>query len=347
MTILQPKVTIILPVYNVEQYLRQCLDSVVNQTMRDIQIVCINDGATDGSPAILKEYAAKDPRIEVYHQENQGGGSARNAAYPHIHGKYTYFVDPDDWLELDLCQQCWDKAEATEADMVVLRYIEHSPFPVPSPPFDPALPEIRQFPNERHDVVGTGAPWQRFWRSDFFLSNNIRFSEGKRPYNDVFATWKGFVLANRLSVLNNTLYHYRIRTGSYQQTIDEKHFCIVDTFDEVEKMLHENGRFESYKDVFSARKLVVYHYSYDKCPPSLRPKFRELVRRSLSTYDREFCRTAPKNLVPKHIKRFYEMIDGNPGLVSTMNYYITLAIYGITKKSPSQIFHWIIKRIRT
>ena len=79
---MQPKVTIILPVYNVEPYLRQCLDSVVNQTMREIQIVCVNDGSTDGSPTILEEYAADDSRIEIIHQENQGGGSARNAAYP-------------------------------------------------------------------------------------------------------------------------------------------------------------------------------------------------------------------------------------------------------------------------
>jgi len=91
---MQPKVTIILPVYNVEPYLRQCLDSVVNQTMREIQVICVNDGSTDGSPTILEEYAAKDPRVEVYHQENQGAGSARNAAYPYVRGKYTTLPIP-------------------------------------------------------------------------------------------------------------------------------------------------------------------------------------------------------------------------------------------------------------
>ena len=347
MTTLQPQVTIILPVYNVEEYLRQCLDSVVNQTMQEIQIICVNDGSTDGSPAILEEYAAKDPRIEIIHQENQGGGSARNAAYPYICGKYTYFVDPDDWIDLDLCQQCWNKAETTEADMVVLQYIEHGLGSMPSPPFDPMLPEIRQSPEERYDTIGTGAaPWQRFCRADFWLSNDIRFSEGKRPFNDVFAAWKGLVLANHISVLNNTLYHYRIRQGSYQQTIDEKGFIIVETYNEVERMLHETGRFESYRDIFSARKLVVYHYSCDKCHSSLRPKFLELIRQSLTETDRKLYRTAPEKLVPRHIKCFYEMIDGRPGPLATVNYYVALVIYGITKKSPRQIFQWVIKRIR-
>ena len=345
---MNPKVTIILPVYNVEEYLQQCLDSIVNQTMRDIQIICINDGSTDGSSAILEEYAAKDLRLEVHYQENQGGGSARNAAYPFIRGKYAYFADPDDWLDLELCQRCWEKAEATEADIVVFRhYIEHGfTAPTRSRPFDPMLSEIRQSPDEKYDTVDTGAPWLRFWRSDFLLSNDIRFSEGKRPYNDVLATWKGIFLANRIAVINNALYHHRKRPGSYQQTIDERHFVIVETFNEIEKILQETGRFESYKHICSAGKLVAYRYCYQRLLSSFRPKFLELALQSLTESDRDFCHTAPKKLVPRHIRCFYEMIDGRPGLISTVNYYISLIIYGITMKSPSQIFYWIINRIK-
>src|SRR5215469_13757361 len=111
---MQPIISIIIPVYNVEPYLRQCLDSVVNQTMRDIQIICVNDGSPDNSRAILQEYANRDSRIEIIDKPNGGQSSARNAAYPHIRGKYTLFVDSDDWIERDLCEKTYRKAEETD-----------------------------------------------------------------------------------------------------------------------------------------------------------------------------------------------------------------------------------------
>ena len=289
---MQPKVTIILPVYNVEPYLRQCLYSVVNQTMRDIQIICVNDGSTDGSPAILEEYAAKDSRIEVIHQENQGGGSARNAAYPFIRGKYAYFADPDDWLELDLCQQCYDKAEETGAECVVFRDITHYPDPWHTPFLDSVLPEIRQTPEEKYGIFKwtwrCGAPWNKFWRSDFLLSNEFRFSDGKRPYNDMLHSWTGIVLAHRIAILDNPLYHYRVRRDSYQHTFNEKHFIVFETtINEIEKMLHATGCHNACKEHVFKNKLDTYSYQYSQLSPSLRSKLVEHIRRYWTESDRE------------------------------------------------------------
>ncbi|MCL2648690.1 MAG: glycosyltransferase [Phycisphaerales bacterium] len=340
---IQPKVTVILPVYNVETYLRQCLDSVVNQTMREIQIICVNDGATDTSPAILQEYAAKDSRIEIIHQKNQGGGSARNAAYPHICGKYAYFVDPDDWIDLDLCQQCWNAAETTEADIVTLQYIEHrsdSP-PTQSRPFNSTSPEIRQSPEEKHEVFRDTSTFWRFWRSSFLLSNNIRFSEGKRPNNDVLAAWKGTVLANRIAVLDNPLYHYRIRSDSYQQTCNEKHFMIVETFSDIHKMLHETGWYETYKDFFFVEKLRHCLRNYWRFPSSLRSPFLKHIRQSRTEDERAFYRTAPMNLMPKTVWLFHKVVDGGP--MATVSHYL-LIIY--IKMWKLRLFQWTIKRIK-
>jgi glycosyltransferase involved in cell wall biosynthesis len=163
--------------------------------MRDIQIICVNDGSPDNSRAILQEYADRDSRIEIIDQANQGGGSARNAAYPFIRGQYSYFVDPDDWIDLDLCRQCYDRAEATEADFVVLRYIKYKPRPKCCHPFNSALPEIRRSPEEKLEILTLTATWQRFWRYNFLLSHGIKFSEGKRMNNDVLPSWKGTVHA--------------------------------------------------------------------------------------------------------------------------------------------------------
>ena len=117
-----PKISIIIPVYNVEKYLRECLNSVVNQTMRDIEIICVNDGSTDGSLDILKEYAKKDDRIIVINQTNGFVESARNNGLKIAKGEYIQFVDSDDYLELNACETAYKYALQYDADVVVWGY---------------------------------------------------------------------------------------------------------------------------------------------------------------------------------------------------------------------------------
>ena len=124
------KVSIIIPVYNVERYLPKCLDSVINQTLRDIEIICIDDCSTDGSYEILQEYASKDDRIIVLKQEtNQGQGVARNRGIDIAKGEYIGFVDPDDWIELDMYEKMYNQAKNLNSEIVICninRYNEES-----------------------------------------------------------------------------------------------------------------------------------------------------------------------------------------------------------------------------
>ena len=96
-----PLVSVIIPVFNVEEYLEECINSILRQTLTDIEIICINDGSTDSSPDILKKYAEQDRRITVYSQDNCGLSAARNLGMRAARGRYTYFIDSDDWLERD------------------------------------------------------------------------------------------------------------------------------------------------------------------------------------------------------------------------------------------------------
>ena len=98
----QKKVSVIMPVYNVEDYLEQCLDSVLAQTLREIEVICVDDGSTDGSGVILEKYQEKDERIRVFHQKNQFAGCARNLGLKHASGKYVIFWDSDDFFELPM-----------------------------------------------------------------------------------------------------------------------------------------------------------------------------------------------------------------------------------------------------
>ena len=113
------KVSIIIPVYNVEKYLRQCLDSIVNQTLKEIEVICINDGSTDNSPIILEEYEKKDPRIRVITQENMGSGVARNRAIQQAKGKYIGFMDSDDWADPTMFEKLYENAELNNSDIVM------------------------------------------------------------------------------------------------------------------------------------------------------------------------------------------------------------------------------------
>lgn len=111
------KISVIIPVYNVEQYLSECMDSVVNQTLKDIEIICVNDGSTDGSRKILQEYADRDERIKIIDQENGGLSCARNRGIRFASGEFIGFVDSDDWIDLDFYEKLYNVAVKYEADI--------------------------------------------------------------------------------------------------------------------------------------------------------------------------------------------------------------------------------------
>ena len=114
-----PKISVIVPVYNVEKFLEKCLKSIIEQTFEDLEIICINDGSTDKSLSILNSYAAKDPRIKILSQTNQGQSCARNAGLEIASGEYIGFVDSDDWIDLDFYEKLYNTAKKYDADIAV------------------------------------------------------------------------------------------------------------------------------------------------------------------------------------------------------------------------------------
>ena len=112
-----PKISIVVPVYNVEQYLKEALDSLVNQTMKDLEFVCVDDGSTDKSLEILKQYAEKDPRFVIISQQNQGAGIARNNGLKAVSGKYVTYLDPDDWFELNAMEVLYQKLQEVQSNL--------------------------------------------------------------------------------------------------------------------------------------------------------------------------------------------------------------------------------------
>ena len=212
-----PKISIILPVYNVADYLRQCLDSAVNQTLKDIEIICVNDGSTDNSPQILEEYAKKDARIKVINQQNAGQGAARNNGLQHASAPYVYFADSDDWLDLTMAEKLYDKMSETDADVCLLgvhaydeslhkvvcnSWLEKSFFA--QRPQEVCSPlEIKRY------IFARWAPFFRIQKTEFLRRNNILFPLNVQ-YEDAFFHLQCMILAQKITFCDENLYYYHI-----------------------------------------------------------------------------------------------------------------------------------------
>ena len=208
-----PTISVIIPVYNVESYLRKCLDSVVNQTFRDIEIICVNDGSTDGSGAILDEYASKDNRVIVIHQTNAGVAAARNIGLKSAQGNYLAFLDSDDAYNPRLCELAFNRACQSGADIVKFLYTQIDGVKEPDDLID------NQSETETHSKLSLAfhfGPnvWGKLWRRDFVVQNDMTFPLGVDSTEDASFCIVGASLANKITVLREYLYEYNYRENS-------------------------------------------------------------------------------------------------------------------------------------
>ncbi len=208
----QPKVSVIVPVYNVEKYLPECLDSLINQTLRDIEIICVDDGSKDNSLQILNEYARKDNRIKVIHKENGGLSSARNAGIEIAIGKYLAFVDSDDFVDTNTYERTYDEVEKNNADILCFGWKN---FPVGHGRED-CCPKNKVY----HDWFTAKRTresihaWNKLYKSSFIKDNNLRFNEKSKCTEDECFNLCAYPLAKTIVHISDKLYNYRYREGS-------------------------------------------------------------------------------------------------------------------------------------
>ncbi len=220
-------ISIIVPVYNVEKYLRVALQSLINQTYQDLQIVCIDDGSTDNSPALLQEYARKDPRIEIHTQENRGLSGARNAGLTHVRGSLLMFFDPDDWMDGDTCEKALQIMTEEDADLVMWGYSkEYGSHAEPVRVWSSrrvfsgaAMPILRRrilgltSDEMKHpewmDSLGTA--WGKLYKSAIFLKNNIQYIDTAEigSAEDVLANLQYLTYTQKVVYSPDIVYHYR------------------------------------------------------------------------------------------------------------------------------------------
>ena len=213
-----PKISIIIPVYNVQEYLGKCLSNLLSQTLENIEIICINDGSTDGSLSILQNFAARDKRIKVINKENEGVSAARNAGLDVACGEYLMFVDGDDWIEPETCEECYKKIVANNADLLVFNHFEYflnkSKLQISS-----SLKDISEStftldnaPLEFFDIM-TGV-WGKLYKNKQIPSFNTNLVKGE----DTVFFWEYCINKNpKITILDVPFYYYLIRENSAMQ----------------------------------------------------------------------------------------------------------------------------------
>lgn len=217
-----PKVSVIIPVYNTAEFLRQCLDSIVNQTLQDIEIICVDDGSTDASLDILHEYASNDSRIAILTQQNKGAGAARNAGIQIAHGEYLAFFDSDDFFDLRLLEKVTRKGDATNADIVMFGAKHYNNQTHEFSPMDyilnkKCLPNKDPFsPLDIPDCIfqlTTASPWSKLFRRSFSEKKGLKFQDLKNS-EDILYVLSAISVANRISLVNEKLVSYRVGLNS-------------------------------------------------------------------------------------------------------------------------------------
>lgn len=293
-------VSVLVPVCNVERYLRQCLDSLISQTLDDIQIICLDDGSTDSSPSILEEYRRIDNRIEVVTKPNSGYGDSMNIGLERAKGEYVGIVESDDFAEPDMFEQLYTFAKKYDADAVKSNFYAHTENRNPKDdelvvnfgegPFDTAF-----CPLEYQDVfIWRAAIWSGLYRTEFLRENDIRFLPTPgASFQDTSFHFKAFAAAERVALTERAFLHYRVDNVNSSVKSQKKVFCICDEYKEIWAFAKQH----KLTDTSLIKKIPRiqfggYKWNLDRLAPSLQHDFYK-------TFVKEFQEFSEKRLLDR------------------------------------------------
>lgn len=284
------KVSVIIPVYNVEKYLKECLDSVINQTLKEIEIICIDDGSTDNSGKILDEYAKKDVRIKVIHKENEGYGKAMNIgldiAYK-TNSEYIGIVEPDDFVDLKMYEELYNKTKENDVDIVKSNYYKYSIYSNEIKkelccPFDKSRIYNQIITPLKHLEVFNGAPsiWSSIYRSNFLRSKHIYFLESPgASFQDTSFWIKTLIEAKQVIFIENSYVYYRTNNPKSSVKNNKKIFCICDEFEELEKWYSKENELQ--RKLINTLKIDKYNWNFNRLDKNGKHKFAKKIKNEL------------------------------------------------------------------
>ena len=270
-----PKISVIIPVYNTEKYIDKCLNSIVNQTMQDIEIICVDDGSTDKSLRILNEYASKDNRIKILTQSNSGAAKARNKGLSIATGEYLYFIDSDDFIDLTFCEKMYNQAFSTDSDICICKILgckENRSKTVVSKrslnleliPDSKKVFNINDFKDNFYQFCAINI-FNKIFRKSLVEQYNIEFQDLK-TCNDVFFYVSTLAVANAITFVDEPLItSVRERVGSISFTRGQHINSIIHAAKFSKSFLEAQELFDKVKKSFYERMTNCFYYEYTCC----------------------------------------------------------------------------------
>ena len=256
------KISVIIPVYNAETFMKESINSILNQTLTDIELICVNDGSTDNSLNMLNEFAKNDSRVKVIDKENGGCGSARNKSLDNATGEYIYFFDPDDYVLPDAFEKLYENAVNNDSDLVmfkIARFRDGEPinYSIPGFDFENVFKDIdfNNFTFNYKDIKSyvlnsSFAPWSKLYKKEFLdRFDNFRFDLGV-AFDDVPFHVKSILRASKISFVPEFFYHYRLSNPNSVNNTKSNQIDIFKICDLVESFLKEENYFEEFEKEF-------------------------------------------------------------------------------------------------
>lgn len=275
-----PKVSILVPCYNVERYLAQCLESLRTQTLEDIEVICINDGSTDSTADIIERFRVEDARFRVIEKENSGYGASMNRGLDSARGTYVGILESDDFCEPETFARLTAEADKTKASAVKANFFFHWSAEEPA--------------DRKNELIGGGTPrvvdpaaypplfwympsiWSALYRRDFLQENGIRFLETPgASYQDLSFTFKVWACASKVALLPEAFVHYRQDNEASSIHAPGKVFCVCDEFGEIERFLDAHPEKSALWPIETRLKFDSYIWNYWRLDVNLRKRFLE------------------------------------------------------------------------
>ena len=300
-----PKVSVVVPVYNVEKYIHKCLDSLVNQTLEDIEIILIDDESPDNCGKICDEYAKNDKRIKVIHKKNGGVSSARNDGIKNATSDWVMFADSDDWCEETMCEIAYENAIKNDADVAIFNnyrnyedYEKINEIGLKGKIFD-KYEEIEklqmsilydrfmnQIDSKLEQYTDIGSPWSKIFRKDFLEKNNIEFNlKVKGVFDDALFCMETMEKANKVFFKNEPIYHYRILNDSLTNAFKSDRIQIYNIiYKEIELFMDKAQKKDNFREAYYARiivnlcKLLKIYYFHPSNSDKLSKRLKELKK---------------------------------------------------------------------
>ena len=339
----QPQVSIIVPAYNVENYIERCLNSLVNQTFKDIEIITINDGSTDKSLELLNKYAKEDIRVSVIDLGDEGVSYCRNLGVEKANGKYIMFVDSDDWIDSNMIEAMYKKAEENKLDLVMCSYIrefkDHSKEKIFNLPEEIIYKEDKVKNELLRKLVGPvkeelsnpemldalGTVWGKLYRADILKENKLKFvdlSEIGSAEDTLFNIFT-FNYLKKVMFLNKPMYHYwrdnpKSVTSQYNPKLKEQRKVF---FKYISDFLKENNFVQVFEEALNNRICTsVLGLGLIECSKNNKVSGINKIKNIKKIINEEYVRNAYKNLELKyfsiHWRIFYFFIKNKMSFCS-------------------------------